>query len=143
MNDLESAEISIGEPVSNFELFKFIGENTAKSDFGYSAISLLKEPGDLKTTSVRMSEKKLLVLDAVMSKFGVNRTDAFSYAVTQIIVDAVIGYSVGYADYFDGNEQSAIDKCEAFIQSLPLDDDLKSYVRNMVNNELVIHLGLK
>lgn len=78
-----------------------------------------------------------------MSQFDVNRTDAFSYAITQIIVDAVIGYSVGYADYFDGNEQSAIDKCEAFIQSLPLDDDLKSYVRNMVNNELAIHLGLK
>lgn len=143
MNDLEAAEMSIGEPVSNFELFKFIGENSAKSDVEYSSQSFGKEPDDLKTTSVRMSEKKLLVLDAVMSQFGVNRTDAFSYAVTQIIVDAVIGYSVGYADYFDGDEQSAIDKCEAFIQSLPLDDDLKSYVKNMVHNELVIHLGLK
>ncbi len=143
MNELEIAEMRIGEPVSNLELFKFIGRNSAEQDVEYSKQSTRNEPDDFKTTSVRISEKKLLVLDAVMSKFGVTRTDAFSYAVTQIIVDAVIGYSVGYADYFDGNEQFAIDRYEAFVQSLPLDDDLKDYVKNMVHNEFVEYLGLK
>lgn len=75
MNALEYAEMSIGEPVSNLELFKFVGRNDASQAIEESRQSLLNEPDDLKTTSVRLSEKKLLVLDAVMSKFGDVRTE--------------------------------------------------------------------
>lgn len=143
MNALEYAEMSIGEPVSNLELFKFVGRNDASQAIEESRQSLLNEPDDLKTTSVRLSEKKLLVLDAVMSKFGVTRTEAFSYAVTQIIVDAVIGYSVGFSECFNGNEQDAIDRSQSFIESLPLTDDLKKYVSNMIEYEFLEYLRLK
>lgn len=123
-----------------FGLFEFIGANEARGDMEASTVD-----SDLKTTSVRLREKQLLAFDAVIRSFGLTRNEAFAYAITQFMADAISGYAVGRSEAmgYKNFEQGASDERKGFIDSLPLDDEMKAYVSNLTKYEFLKRLGVE
>ena len=50
---------------------------------------------------MRLQEKQLQAFDAVIGSFGLTRNQAFSYAMTQFMSDAIAGYAYGRAEALD------------------------------------------
>ena len=67
------------------------------------------------------------------------------YAITQFMADAISGYACGRAEAFgDTNfEQSAADQRSAFLKSLPLDDELRSYLSGLTKYEFLKRIGVE
>jgi len=141
-NPLQNAQMNTEGKENIFGMFEYIGHSEIDNEIEENTISSSVE---LKTTSIRLPEKKLQAFDAVIRAFGLTRNDAVSYAITQFMSDAIAGYACGRADAMGSSnfEQAAGDERSAFIKSLGLDDEARSYLSNITIQEFVKRLGVE
>lgn len=141
MNPLAYADMNTDGKENIFGLFQYI----AHDEFEEAVKKNEVVDPNLKTTSIRLHEKQLKVFDAVIRSFGLTRNEAFAYAITQFMADAISGYACGRAEAFgDANfEQSASDQRSAFLKSLPLDDELRSYLSSLTKYEFLKRIGVE
>lgn len=147
-NPLEYAQMNTEGKENIFGLFQYIGHSEIENAIEQNTTGSSSE---LKTTSIRLPEMKLQAFDAVVRAFGLTRNDAVSYAITQFMADAIAGYACGRADALnDVNalngssfEQVASDERSAFIKSLGLDDEARSYLSNLTKQEFIKRLGVE
>lgn len=127
------------------EIFERLGEIEAEakiddnSNFGKSE--------NLKTTSVRLSEDMLLIIDAVASAFGMSRNSLIGYAVGQFIVDSISNYAIGQSKVLPASSdfdfaENAHEHFRAFINHLPLTDELRSKVYEMCKHDFFKNIGV-
>lgn len=141
-NPLENAQINTEGKENIFGMFEYIGhsevDNAIQQNTVFSSV-------DLKTTSIRLPEKKLQAFDAVIRSFGLTRNDAVSYAITQFMADAISGYAFGRAEAMGSPnfEQAAGEERSAFIKSLGLDEEISSYLSNITMQEFLKRLGVE
>lgn len=140
MHPLERADIDTEGKEDLFGLFSHIGKSEASGDMDNSHVD-----ADLKTTSVRLREPQLKALDAVLKEFRITRNDAFAYAITQFMADAINGYAFGRAEAigYKNFEQGASDERQALLESLGLDDETRKYLSNLTKYEFLKRLGVE
>lgn len=141
-NPLQNAQINTEGKENIFGMFEYIGHSEIDNEIEENTISSSVE---LKTTSIRLPEKKLQAFDAVIRAFGLTRNDAVSYAITQFMADSIAGYACGRAEAMGSPnfEQAAGDERLAFIKSLGLDDEARSYLSNITIQEFLKRLGVE
>lgn len=141
-NPLDNADMNTQGKEDIFGLFEYIGYSAVDDEIEDNTGI---DNSDLKTTSVRLPEKKLQTFDAIVRSFGLTRNDAISYAMTQFMADAISGYAFGRAQAIGSTnfEQSASDERKAFLDSLGLDDETKSYLSNLTKYEFLKRLGVE
>jgi hypothetical protein len=141
-NPLENAQMNTEGKENIFGMFNYIGHTEVDNAIEQNTVGSSVE---LKTTSIRLPEMKLQAFDAVVRSFGLTRNDAISYAITQFMADAIAGYACGRADAMGAAnfEQAASDERSAFIKSLGLDDEVRSYLANTTIEEFLKRLGVE
>lgn len=147
MNPLAYADMNTNGKEDIFGLFKFIGHDKVEDEVTKSESS----DSNLKTTSIRLQEKQLKAFDAVIGSFGLTRNQAFAYAMTQFMADAITGYSFGRVDALDDinalggvtYQQSVSNEHSAFIKSLQLDEEMSTYLTGLTSYELFKRLGVE
>lgn len=147
MNPLAYADMNTDGKEDIFGLFKFIAQDEVEAQVTKAETS----DSNMKTTSVRLQEKQLQAFDAVIGSFGLTRNQAFSYAMTQFMSDAIAGYAYGRAEALDdinalGDvtfEQSVCNEHSAFIKRLGLDEEMHTYLASLTGYELFKRLGVE
>lgn len=141
MSLLDKVDMNTDGKENIFGLFENIGHD----DFNAELNENKAIDPNLKTTSIRLQEKQLQVFDAVIRSFGLSRNEAFAYAITQFMADAIAGYACGRAEAMgvDNFEQSAGNERAAFLKSLDLDDELTSYLSSLTKYEFLKRIGVE
>lgn len=147
MNKFDEIQINAGYPMSVAEIFERLGEIEAEAEIEENSISAKNE--NLKTTSVRLSEDMILIMDAVASSFGMSRNSLIGYAVGQFIADSVSNYAIGQSKVLTSPNsdvmvygENAHEHFRAFINHLPLTDELRSKVYQMCKHDFFKSIGV-
>lgn len=147
MNKFDEIQINAGCPMSVAELFERLGEIEAEAEIEDN--SNFGKNENLKTTSVRLSEDMLLIMDAVASSFGMSRNSLIGYAVGQFIADSISNYAIGQSKVLTppasagmAYEENAHEHFRAFINHLPLTDELRSQVYKMCKHDFFKNIGI-
>lgn len=147
MNKFDEIQINAGYPMSVAEIFERLGEIEAEAEIEDN--SNFGKNENLKTTSVRLSEDMLLIMDAVASSFGMSRNSLIGYAVGQFIADSISNYAIGQSRVLTpptsaglSYEENAHEHFKAFINHLPLTDELRSMVYKMCKHDFFKSIGI-
>lgn len=147
MNKLEKIQIDACHSLSIAEIFERLGEIEAEAEIENNSNFIKNE--NLKTTSVRLPEDIILIMDAVASSFGMSRNSFIDYAVCHFIADSISNYSIGQAKVFTppvsagiSFEENAHEHFKAFIDFLPLTDELRSKTYQICKRNFLKSIGL-